>query len=142
MVWDSIDIRKIDDLLKEFEKASIVKELRFEEWVKKNHPDEIDVTDSVGVVTEGDFENNYSKKFITENFDRLGDLWFKGLNAQVDFGIVSNCAKDCFDDAVVCNYCDKLMGSEEDTLPKKDELNEEAVFRCKECKNKKKPLFV
>ena len=105
-MWNSIDIIKLDRLLGDYEgyKAKVEEvnvrakkrlELKpFLMWLVENAKDDIDLTDSIGVVEKGDFENKFDKKFVEENFEDLASLWFKGLNSQADFGIVLDCMED------------------------------------------------
>lgn len=95
-MWKAIDLRKLDDLLREFldyrhggEKLSDFVESTidggFPAW---------DLVDSIGVVTPEDFGNDFDKEFIEQNFYDLASDWFKGLNGQVDFGILRNVIKE------------------------------------------------
>lgn len=90
-MWKAIDVTKIERLLDKYNKSD--KSIPFGEFVE-DQEDEWDWVDSVGVVTKGDFSEAFKDKFIEENFEDLAHLWFKGLNAQVDFGIVLDCVKD------------------------------------------------
>jgi len=92
-MWKSIDIKKLDILLLEYNKS--FKQKSFSEFLEEKE-DEIDITDSIGIVTKGDFENNFSKEFIEEHFENLVSAWFRGLNAQVDFGVLEEVVKDEF----------------------------------------------
>ena len=95
-MWKAIDLKKIDDLHDEFHSLRLEDET-FSKFIERTTDDEIPVwdwVDSIGVVTPQDFENNFDKKFIENNFEDLADLWFKGLNAQVDFGVVLECVED------------------------------------------------
>lgn len=95
-VWKSIDIRKLDKLLEEY-KDMKYKEESFSEFVegtKDNNEYVWDLTDSIGVVSKGDFERTFTKEFIEKHFEDLAELWFKGLNSQVDLGIILGCIKE------------------------------------------------
>ena len=102
-MWKSIDLKKIDELLKEYKDFGFEDET-FCKFIERTSDDNIpvwDLTDSIGVVTKQDFENNFSKEYIEENFEDLASEWFKGLNAQVDYGIVLECIEE------EINYKDK-----------------------------------
>ncbi len=92
-MWKSIDIKKLDTLLEEYNKSN--KSKSFSEFLETKE-DEIDIIDSVGVVTKGDFENNFDKDFIDEHFDDLAHNWFNNVNSQVDFGVTESDIKDEF----------------------------------------------
>ena len=90
--FDELDILGVE--YREYIEKEGSKNLKFSEWIKKHHPDKVLCVDSVGVVMEGDFEADYSKKFIKENFEELAHCWFSGIENQVDFGIILECVTD------------------------------------------------
>ena len=95
-MWKAIDLTKIDTLLKEFEDYKSDSE-SFSSFIENTRDDEIpiwDWVDSIGVITPRDFESNFEEDFIKEHFEELAKFWFNGLQAQIDFGIVSDCVKD------------------------------------------------
>lgn len=62
------------------------------EALKREQEDEI--YDHIGTVTKGDFELYFKEDFIEKNFQELAHAWFRGMEAQVDFGIILDCIKD------------------------------------------------
>ena len=98
-MWTSIDITKLNRMLKLYNNSDKMKFKNFEKFVE-SHEDDLDITDSVGVVTKGDFENNFDKDFIEENFDDLAYAWFRGLSGQADFGILGDVIKEEFEEEV------------------------------------------
>lgn len=100
-MWKSIDISKLDELLENYnrmknEGKTFSKFIEVSGLVKDdglNIPD-WDWVDSIGVVTPEDFGGAFDKEFVEEHFEELADLWFKGINSQVDFGIVLECIKE------------------------------------------------
>jgi len=96
-MWKAIDTKKLNRLLELYNKSR--KSKSFEKFVE-SHEDDIDFVDSVGVVTKGDFENNFDKDFIEEHFEDLIRAWFNGISSQVDFGIIEGCVKDEFEEEI------------------------------------------
>lgn len=95
-MWKAIDLKKLNDLYLDYPKDKLSGET-FSEFVEGrviNDSPIWDWVDSIGVVTPEDFENNFKHKFIQKNFEELANLWFNGLNGQIDFGIAGDCVKD------------------------------------------------
>jgi len=95
-MWKAIDLKKIDDLLIEYGDFKSDNEI-FSKFIERTTDDEIPVWDyvgSIGVITPQDFENNFDKDFIERNFEDLAHFWFKGIDAQVDYGMVLECVED------------------------------------------------
>ena len=97
-MWKSIDVNKLDKLLEEYREFGHEKEGEmFSDFIKSTTDDEFpvwDYTDSIGIVTPEDFKKDFSMDFIEHHFEELANLWYKGLNTQVDFGILLECVKD------------------------------------------------
>lgn len=53
-----------------------------------------EIYDHIGTVTKADFLNDFKKKFVDENFEELAHSWFRGMESQVDFGIILEVIKD------------------------------------------------
>ena len=95
-MWKAIDLEKINTLLNEYKDFGMGGET-FSKFIERTSDNGIpvwDYVDSIGVITPQDFENNFDKDFIEKNFEDLANLWFNGLNAQIDLGIVLSCVED------------------------------------------------
>jgi len=86
-MWKSIDLNKIDDLLNDYKEFG-AEGLSFSEYIlKRNNKGEFkvwDMTDSVGIVTQGDFMDSYKEDYIEDNFEKLAELWFSVLNHHIN----------------------------------------------------------
>jgi len=96
-----IETGKLDELLAEYIKSRKQdRNIKFSEYVEalldETGEPIAELVDSVGIVKKADFEGAFQKPFIDEHFENLAEAWFKGLNSQVDFGIVLDCVKDMF----------------------------------------------
>lgn len=95
-MWKSVDLTKIDKLLEEYKDYKHSGE-SFSSFIETTNDDEIPVwdwTDSIGIVTHGDFENHFSGKYIEKNFEKLANMWFSCSNSQIDWGITLDSIKD------------------------------------------------
>jgi hypothetical protein len=93
-----VETCKLNKLLDEFKEYGFEDESfqTFVERTKNNGEYITELVNSIGFVTKEDFENTFSKDFINEKFEKLRHSWFKGLNSQVDFGILLECLKEEF----------------------------------------------
>ena len=97
-----IELNNLDQMQEEYNKWKKPKE-SFRDYLLRKHNDNdwiVEWFDSVGIVSKGDFENHFKKKYIEDNFESLGESWFKGLSTQVDFGEVLNFLQDEFPEGV------------------------------------------
>ena len=83
-MWKSINISELNKLHHEFDSRRLANE-KFDEFVER--VGDWDTTDSIGIVTPEDFEGRFEKKEIEKDFEEFAELWFKGINSQVDFGM-------------------------------------------------------
>jgi len=95
---EMIELGKIDELLKDYQTMRNRGE-SFSEFIrvsKDADTEEYDWNwvDSVGIITKGDFAYDFDVEFLEENFDDMAHDWFKGMEGQVDFGILLECVKE------------------------------------------------
>jgi len=90
---EMIELEKLDDLYKEFQDMGYGDE-KFSDFVKET------TDNGEPVWTLMSWSGAVTKEFIEENFEELAHTWFKGLEAQMDFGVLLECVREEFDSKV------------------------------------------